>query len=259
MIPTRLSASLSIGSPRDRRRCSRSPSGWCGTSGPRTTRCRRCPAAWARASARPEADELRGEAHRRGWCVTVQRDFASSQSRRFDLGLEQRVFVEAEVLADALAVREDLRRMRVLLRRHVAGLFEQRQVDQEARVALRAGISVPVPGAAEVAALLDDPDVLDANFRQPRCGGEPGKTATDESEGDVIGFRRARRDRRIGIVEIVRELPRDPQVLIVAVGTQPLVALLQILLAEPLLVDRSVLRGLRLVGHRHPKAPFRKS
>ncbi len=149
--------------------------------------------------------------------------------------------------------------MRVFLRRHVAGFFEQRHIDQRGRIALRAGISVPVPGAAEVAALLDDADILDAGFRQPRGGGEPGKTAADEGEGDVIGLRRARRDRRIGIVEIVRELPRDLQILIVAVGTQPLVALLQILLAQPLLVDRSALRGLWLVGHRHPKAPFRKS
>jgi hypothetical protein len=30
-------------------------------------------------------------------------------------------------------------------------------------------------------------------------------------------------------------------------------------LAQPLLVDRSVPRGLGLVGRRHPKAPFRRS
>ena len=51
-------------------------------------------------------------------------------------------------------------------------------------------------------------------------------------------------DRRIGIVEIMRELPRDSQILVVAVGAQPLVALLQIFLAQPLLVDRGGLRGL---------------
>ena len=46
------------------------------------------------------------------------------------LGVEQGVVVEAELLADALAVLEDLGRVRVLLGRHVAGLFEQRHVDE---------------------------------------------------------------------------------------------------------------------------------
>src|ERR1700709_729415 len=71
------------------------------------------------------------------------------------LGVEQRVGIEIILPADALAVREDLRRMRVFLGLHVRGLFEQRHVDQRSRVALRAGIPVPVPGTAEVAALLD--------------------------------------------------------------------------------------------------------
>ena len=150
-------------------------------------------------------------------------------------------------------MREDFRRMRVFLRRHVPGFFEHRHVDQRGRIALRAGIPVPVPGAAEIAALLDDADILDAGFRQPRRGGQPGKTAADEGEGDVIGLRRARGDRRIGIVEIVGELSRDLQILVVAVGAEPLVALLQIFLAQPLLVDRGASQVLRLVRDRHPK------
>jgi uncharacterized lipoprotein YbaY len=51
--------------------------------------------------------------------------------------------------------------MRVFLRRHVPGLFEQGHVDHRGSVALRAGIAIPVPGAAEIAALLDDADVRD--------------------------------------------------------------------------------------------------
>jgi hypothetical protein len=54
--------------------------------------------------------------------------------------------------------------MRVFLRRHVPGFFQQGHIDQRSRIALRAGISVPVPGTAEVAALLDDADILDASF-----------------------------------------------------------------------------------------------
>ena len=50
-----------------------------------------------------------------------------------DLGVEQRVVVEAELLPDALAVLEDLRRVRVLLGRHVPGLLEQRHVHEATR------------------------------------------------------------------------------------------------------------------------------
>src|SRR5438445_6381232 len=72
----------------------------------------------------------------------------------------------------------------------------------------------------------------------------------------MVGLRIARDDRRVGIVEIMRELSCDPEILVVAIGTQPLVALLQIFLAQPLLVDRSVLRGPGLICDRHPKTPF---
>ena len=108
------------------------------------------------------------------------------------LGVEQRVVVEAELRADALALLEDLRRMRVLLGRHVTGLFEQRHVHHRRGVALRAGIAVPVPGAAEVAALLDDAHVGDARLDQPRAGDEPGEPAADERERDVIASSAAR-------------------------------------------------------------------
>ena len=56
----------------------------------------------------------------------------------------------------------------------------------------------------------------------------------------------------------MRELSGDPEILVIAIRAEPLVALLEIFLAQPLLVDRGVLRGLGLVGHRHPKAPFKE-
>jgi len=45
----------------------------------------------------------------------------------------------------------------------------------------------------------------------------------------------------------MREVAGDAQILVVAVRAQPLVALLQIFLAQPVLVDRGLLRGLSLV------------
>ena len=127
--------------------------------------------------------------------------------------------------------------MRIFLRWHVPGFFEQRHIDHRCGVALRAGITVPVPGAAEIAALLDDADVLYPGFGQPRGGSKPGKAAADEGESDVIGLRCARRDRRIGIVEIMGELAFELEVLVVAVGAQPLVALLHVFFTQLLLVD----------------------
>ena len=155
-------------------------------------------------------------------------------------GVEQRVVVEAELRSDASALLEDLRRVRVLLGRAMTGLFEQRHVHHRRGVALRAGIAVPVPGAAEVAAFLDDAHVGDAGFDQPRAGDEPGETAADEREGDVIGLRRAFDERRVRIFEVVREPSGDAQVLFVAVRPQALVALLEVLATQRVLINGTV-------------------
>src|SRR5215470_10930398 len=59
-----------------------------------------------------------------------------------DLGLETRLLVEMEVLADALGVCEDLRLEGVLFLRDVAGFFEQGQIDVGFDVTLCTGIAV---------------------------------------------------------------------------------------------------------------------
>ena len=93
----------------------------------------------------------------------IQRDDVVVPLELGDRGGEQRVVVEAE---RALAMRWQCSKISgaydVLLRRHVAGLFEQRQVDHRRGVAHRARVAVPVPRAAEVAAALDDAHVVDA-------------------------------------------------------------------------------------------------
>src|SRR6516164_11182413 len=76
----------------------------------------------------------------------------SSCSHLADLGLEAGQTIEVEVLADATRMRTDLIAEAVLLLGDVAGLFQQRQVDVAFDVALCTWISIPVPGAAEVAA-----------------------------------------------------------------------------------------------------------
>ncbi len=133
--------------------------------------------------------------------------------------------------------------MRVLLRRHVPGLFEQRHVDERSGVALRTGVAVPVPVAAEVSGLVDDADIVDTRLFQPRARDEACEPAADEREGDVVALGLPLDDRRVGVVEIVRELAREPDVLVVAVGAQPLGALLGVLLLQRLLIDLRRSRG----------------
>jgi hypothetical protein len=185
-----------------------------------------------------EADELRGE-DVAAVCAHGPTRPATVPGQALDLGVEQGVVVEAEMPADAPAVRQDLRRMRVLLGRPMAGLLEQRHVDHGRGVTLRAGVTVPVPGAAEITALLDDAHVLHAGLDQARSGHQPGESAADEGEGDVIGLRSARLDWRVGIVEVAREQAGCLDILSIAVGTQTLVAFLAVLAPQCVAVDWS--------------------
>ena len=112
---------------------------------------------------------------------------------------------------------------------------------------MRAGIAIPVPGAAEIAALLDNADVGDPCFDQPRAGHEAGDAAADEGKRDVIEQRLAVDRFGVGIALVVRELAFEPQILRIAIRAQPLVALREVFREQRLLVDLAV-HG-RLIGH----------
>jgi hypothetical protein len=123
--------------------------------------------------------------------------------------------------------------VRVFFLRDVVQFFEQRQIDVGLDVALRAGITVPVPRAAEVAAFFDDADVFHTGFTQTRRRQQPAKAAADDDHFHFVEQRRARKTGfDIGVVEVVREVAFDLLVLIVAIGAQALVALLPILFAQ---------------------------
>jgi hypothetical protein len=149
-----------------------------------------------------------------------------------DLSVEERVVGQPVLLGDPLAVLEDLRGVHVPFRRHVPGLLQQRHVDHRGGVALRARVAVPVPGTAEAAALLHDPHILDARFPQPCAGHQPGEPAADEGEGDVVAFGLALGQRCVRVAEQVRELPGQLEVLVIAVGPQPLGPLAGVALAQ---------------------------
>ena len=176
---------------------------------------------------------------------------------RRDLGVEQRVVVEPEVLSDPLAVLEDLRSVRVLLGRHVAGFLEQRHVDERRGVALRARVAVPVPGPTEVTGFVDDAHVVDTGLLQPRAGHEPRETATDERHRHVVGLRPPLDVGRVGVLRIVSEPAGEPHVLVVAVRPQPLEPLFAVLGAQSLFVRRR--RGWRSGGCLHAAIADRRS
>src|SRR5580693_5180832 len=142
-----------------------------------------------------------------------------------DTGVEQGVVVQPVLLADLVAVVEDLRRMREELTRHVPGLLQQRHVDHRGRVALRARVAVPVPGAAEAAALLHDPHVPQAGLPEPGAGHPPGEAAPDEGDRHVVAPGVALGPRRVRVIQQPAELALELQVLIVAVQPEPLVPL----------------------------------
>ena len=173
-----------------------------------------------------------------------------------DLGLEKHVAVEIILLGDAVRVIADLGALRIFALGDEAGFLEQRQIDVAFDIAGGAGIAVPIPGAAERAALLDQPDVLDARLAQPRAGEQPAEAAADHHDFLLVGERRAidrRFDIRIG--EEVREPARHLDILFVGVAAQALVAFLAVFRAQRLWIEgqrigMGLVDGLRLEGHR---------
>src|SRR5262249_22040489 len=101
-------------------------------------------------------------------------------------------------------------------------------------------IAIPVPGAAEIAALLHDTNVRNARFDQPRASDEAGDAAADKSEGDMIEQRLAVDRLGVRVLLVMRELALEPQILRIAVRAQPLVALGKVFRQQRLLVDLAV-------------------
>ena len=119
-----------------------------------------------------------------------------------DFGLEKRVLVHVEATTKFLAVRKNLRRKCVTVGRHEAGFFEHRQVHVRLNVTHRARVTIPVPGAAEVAALFDDAEVVNAELAKIRCFKHSAETAANNDGVNVGNLRltcEARFDIRIAI------------------------------------------------------------
>ena len=94
------------------------------------------------------------------------------------------------------------------------------------------GIAVPVPRATEVAALLDDADVVDAGLAQPGAGEQPAEATADDQHLHVVDQRLAFERGDVGILDVVLVLSGDLDVLVVAVVAEPLVSFGAVLLAQ---------------------------
>ena len=170
-----------------RRRCSRSPTGWCGTSWPpNVVDTRRCPAVSASAGIRWPSTRTGPASASPRLVVMIQREVAGVPTDLAYLGLQAGVAVQVVVLGDAPAVRQDLRALGVLLGGDVAELLEQRHVHVGLDVTRDARVAVPVPGAAHVGRLVDQP-----HARRRRAGAAARPSAVRR-----IRHRRSPRRRR---------------------------------------------------------------
>ena len=146
------------------------------------------------------------------------------------------------MFADALAVREDVGAVGELLRRHVVEFFKKRDVAVGVVVALNPREPVPVPDTAEVAAHLDDPDVLDAGSLQGDRGEKPGESSAEDQHVSLDRQRLTLHERGVRIDFGERgEIRGELQVLRGPVSPKPFVALGAIFL--PQCRDVDVVRG----------------
>ena len=103
--------------------------------------------------------------------------------------MEKRVLVHVESTTELLAIRKDFWCERVAVCGHEAGIFKHRQVHVGLDVAHRAGITVPVPGTAEVAALFNDAEVVDTELAKIRRFEHAAKPTAHNHDIDIGDFR----------------------------------------------------------------------
>ena len=108
-----------------------------------------------------------------------------------DGGVEEAVVVEAELLGHLLAVLEDLEARRELHRRDVLHLLQQREVAVGLDVAGDARVAVPVPGAADVAALLAEAHVVEPGLAELVPEQQAGEAGADHEDVALVGERLA--------------------------------------------------------------------
>ena len=96
--------------------------------------------------------------------------------------VKERAGVQVKLTRDALAMLMDLRPVGESLRRHVAGFFQQGHIAIGVIVALNSRIAVPIPDPAEVAGMLDDPEIVDARLLQMDACQHPREASAENRD-----------------------------------------------------------------------------
>ena len=128
---------------------------------------------------------------------------------------------------------EDFRRKRILPFGNIAEFLQQRQVAIGLYVAHRAGIAVPVPGAAEIATGFHDPQALESRLAEAGAHQQATEAAADDSELNLVEDRFASHVLlHVWIFHVAGEFGLHLDILVDAVGTYPPVAFREILVVQ---------------------------
>ena len=141
-----------------------------------------------------------------------------------DFSLQAGLVIELVVFSDASTVLANLRALGIFLGGDNAKFFTKRQVNIGFCVAGCTGVSIPVPGAAKVASLFNNPQVLEARFPKPSAGNQSAETTPDNDDLGFVGERFAWGCRfDIGIFDVIGKVVGHFNVLVVTIAAQSLV------------------------------------
>lgn len=92
-----------------------------------------------------------------------------------DLGLEEGVASEFEMVDYGERVLPDLLSGDVLAARHPSDFFQQGKVDVGLHVASEPGVAVPIPRTSEIPGSVDESDLIDAGLTREAPATKPPK------------------------------------------------------------------------------------
>ena len=140
--------------------------------------------------------------------------------------LHQRIGMQIIFFGYHTTIIKCFRRIGIFLLRGKLGFFQQGEIDVRLDVARSARIPVPIPRAAKVAALFDNPEIINAGLAQARRSQHAAKAASDNRHFNLILNRPAlKRLVDIWIVDKISEIALDLLILVIAVSAYTLVAL----------------------------------
>ena len=133
-----------------------------------------------------------------------------------DLGMKQCIIIKLVLPPNPLALLKNFRPMSILFSWHVSCFLKKRHIHKRGSIALRTGITVPIPSTTKVTAFFEYSNIINTRLNQPGTGNQPGKPASNKSESDMVHHRVTRSDRNIRVLKVVGQLILDLNILPVA-------------------------------------------